>query len=106
MVFYGSDYLLGLSAFSVEAFAVRDRLWAKNDARAIAVNEVLQYLGQLAFRAPTPAYKHSAAQFLKLRGRIDSNLPHPQNPRRPDCDVQLLQDMSERLDRTLDALTV
>jgi hypothetical protein len=95
-----------LSAFSVEAFAVRDRLWAKNDARPIALNDVLQYLGQLAFRAPTPAYKHSAAQFLKLRGRIATDRPHPQNPRRPESDVQLLRDISERLDRTLAALTV
>jgi dihydrodipicolinate synthase/N-acetylneuraminate lyase len=105
MVFYGSDYLLGLSAFSVEAFAARDRLWEKNDARAIAVNDLLQYLGQLAFRAPVPAYKHSAAQFLKLRGRISSDRPHPRNPRRPDSDLQLLSDISERLDRTMDDLT-
>jgi dihydrodipicolinate synthase/N-acetylneuraminate lyase len=105
MVFYGSDYLLGLSAFSVEAFAARDRLWTKNDARAIAVNDLLQYLGQLAFRAPVPAYKHSAAQFLKLRGRISSDRPHPRNLRRPDSDVPLLVDISERLDRTLDGLT-
>src|SRR5205823_5705149 len=70
MVFYGSDYLLGLSAFAVEAFAARDRLWMQCDGRAIAVNDLLQYLGQVAFRAPVPAYKHSAAQFLHLRGRI------------------------------------
>ncbi|MEL7207412.1 MAG: dihydrodipicolinate synthase family protein, partial [Actinomycetota bacterium] len=29
MVMYGSDYLLGLSAFAPEAFATRDRLWAQ-----------------------------------------------------------------------------
>jgi dihydrodipicolinate synthase/N-acetylneuraminate lyase len=92
MVFFGSDYLLGLSAFSVEAFAARDRLWAKSDARAIAVNDLLQYLGQLAFRAPVPAHKHSAAQFLKLRGRIATDRQHPRSPQRPDSDVQLLQD--------------
>src|SRR5690348_15067621 len=56
MVFYGSDYLLGLSAFAPDAFACRDRLWAAGDSRAVGLNDLLQYLGQLAFRAPVPAY--------------------------------------------------
>src|SRR5262245_15148496 len=68
MVIYGSDYLLGLSAFAPEAFALRDRLWAAGDPRFFDLNDVLQYLGAFAFRAPVPAYKHSAAQFLSLRG--------------------------------------
>jgi dihydrodipicolinate synthase/N-acetylneuraminate lyase len=89
MVFYGSDYLLGLSTFHVEAFACRDRLWAAGDARAFSVNDVLQYLGQLAFRTPVPAYKHSAAQFLHLRGLIASDRPHPKSPTRPASDVPL-----------------
>jgi dihydrodipicolinate synthase/N-acetylneuraminate lyase len=105
MVFYGSDYLLGLSAFCVEAFAARDRLWAENDARAIGVNDLLQYLGQIAFRAPVPAYKHSAAQFLKLRGRIASDRPHPLGLRRTDADLPLLQDVADRLDRALSGLS-
>lgn len=98
MVFYGSDYLLGLSAFSVEGFAARDRLWAAGDARAFAVNDLLQYLGALAFRAPVPAYKHSAAQFLRLRGAIPSDRPHPRAGRRPDSDLPLLQDIANRLE--------
>lgn len=102
MAFYGSDYLLGLSAFAVDAFALRDRLWARNDgAAAVALNDLLQYLGQLAFRAPVPAYKHSAAQFLKLRGRIATDRPHPRSPRRPDSDVALLQDICDRLEEEL-----
>src|SRR4029453_12415575 len=105
MVFYGSDYLLGLSAFSVEAFAARDRLWAENDTRAIAINDLLQYLGQLAFRAPVPAYKHSAAQFLKLGRRIATDRPHPRSPRRPDNDIPLLRDIADRLDQALAGLT-
>jgi dihydrodipicolinate synthase/N-acetylneuraminate lyase len=104
MVFYGSDYLLGLSAFAVEAFAARDRLWAADDARAIAVNDLLQYLGQIAFRSPVPAYKHSAAQFLKLRGRIATDRSHPRSPRRPESDVELLQEIAGRLERTIDGL--
>jgi dihydrodipicolinate synthase/N-acetylneuraminate lyase len=105
MVFYGSDYLLGLSAFAVDAFAVRDRLWAQNDSSAVQLNDLLQYLGQLAFRSPVPAYKHSAAQFLNLRGFIATNRPHPRSPRRPDSDIALLQDIRERLDAELTALS-
>jgi dihydrodipicolinate synthase/N-acetylneuraminate lyase len=101
MVFYGSDYLLGLSAFAVEAFALRDRYWEAGDRRAFALNDVLQYLGHLAFRAPVPAYKHSAAQFLKLRGVIASDRPHPKGGTRPDADIALLADIRDRLDRAL-----
>ena len=97
MAFYGSDYLLGLSAFSVEGFAARDRLWRESDARALVVNDVLQYLGQVAFRPPVPAYRHSVAQFLKLRGAIDTDRPHPRSPRRPAADESLLQDIADRL---------
>jgi dihydrodipicolinate synthase/N-acetylneuraminate lyase len=101
MVFYGSDYLLGLSSFHVEAFAARDRLWAAGDPRAISLNDLLQYLGMLTFRAPVPAYKHSAAQFLHLRGRIATNRPHPYSPRRPESDLPLLDDLRLRIDAEL-----
>ena len=101
MAFYGSDYLLGLSAFHVEAFAARDRLWAASDPRAFALNDVLQYLGWLAFRDPVPAYKHSAAQFLHARGRIATDRPHPRTPRRPDSDATLLAEISGRIDALL-----
>ena len=70
MIMWGSDYLLGLSSFAPEAFGLRDRLWAAGDARFYALNDVLQYLGAFGFRAPVPAYRHSAAQFLQLRGQI------------------------------------
>jgi len=101
MVFYGSDYLLGLSAFAPEAFALRDRLWAAGDPRAFGVNDTLQYLGQIAFRPPVPAYKHTAAQFLHMRGRIATDRPHPKSPRRPDSDRALLEDIRDRVDRAL-----
>jgi len=101
MVFYGSDYLLGLSAFAVEAFAERDRRWAADDARAWSLNDTLQYLGHLAFREPVPAYKHSAAQFLKLRGLIPTDRPHPRSPRRPDSDVALLIEIKKQLDASI-----
>lgn len=104
MAFYGSDYLLGLSAFWPEAFAARDRLWAASDARAVALNDLLQYLGFLAFREPVPAYKHSAAQFLSLRGVIASDSVHPLAPRRAETDVALLRDVAARIGRFLESL--
>jgi dihydrodipicolinate synthase/N-acetylneuraminate lyase len=101
MAFYGSDYLLGLATFAVEAFAARDRSWAAGDARAVSLNDLLQYLGNLAFRPPVPAYRHSAAQFLSLRGEIRTDRPHPQCPRRPESDRALLDDIRARLEAEL-----
>jgi dihydrodipicolinate synthase/N-acetylneuraminate lyase len=98
LVMWGSDYLLGLSAFHVEAFAARDRLWAAGDPRFHELNDWLQYLGMFAFRAPVPAYKHTCAQFLHLRGLIASPEPHPRSARRPDSDVAILEPIACRLD--------
>jgi len=97
MVFYGSDYLLGLSAFWPEAFAERDRLWREGDSRAVTLNDLLQYLGFLAFRPPVPAYKHTAAQFLHLRGLLPTDLIHPKSPTRPASDVAILRDIADRI---------
>lgn len=101
MVLDGSDYLLGLSAFSVEGFAARDRLWTAGDLSGHRINDLLQYLGQFAFRPPVPAYRHSAAQFLHLRGAIPSSETHPRADRRPASDLPILADISARLDRAL-----
>ncbi len=98
LVMWGSDYLLGLSAFHVDAFGARDRLWADDDGRFYEMNDWLQYLGMIAFRGPVPAYKHSCAQFLYLRGLIASPEPHPRNPRRPDSDLALLEPILRKLD--------
>jgi len=70
MIEYGSDYLLGLASFAPEKFAERDRLWESGDPGYYALSDALQYLGNVAFRDPVPAYKHSAAVFLHLTGRI------------------------------------
>ena len=37
MVMYGSDYLLGLSAFAPDAFARRDAMWAAGDPAFLSV---------------------------------------------------------------------
>ena len=97
MVMYGSDYLLGLSTFAPDLFAKRDAMWEAGDPGFYELNDLLQYLGFFAFRPTVPAYKHSAAQFLKLRGWINSDAPHPDGDRRPESDVAVLHDMAERL---------
>lgn len=98
MVMYGSDYLLGLSTFAPDEFALRDRYWEQGDPRFYELNDLLQYLGFFAFRAPVPAYKHSAAQFLALRGKIAHGLRHPLSPGRPESDVEILADIARRLE--------
>ena len=97
MIEYGSDYLLGLATFAPEQFAERDRLWESGDPAYYTLSDALQYLGNVAFRAPVPAYKHSAAVFLHLAGRISSNLTHPTSPRRPEWEAELLRDCARRL---------
>ncbi|MCY4146126.1 MAG: dihydrodipicolinate synthase family protein [Chloroflexi bacterium] len=97
MVMYGSDYLLGLSTFAPDLFARRDHLWLNGDASFYALNDLLQYLGFLAFRPPVPAYKHSAAQFLALRGWLGSDATHANSPRRPQSDIAILRDIAGRL---------
>jgi hypothetical protein len=97
MVMYGSDYLLGLSTFAPDLFAARDRMWVAGDPGFYELNDVLQYLGFFAFRNPVPAYKHSAAMFLKLRGWIGCDATHPQSPHRPDADREVLAELLGRL---------
>jgi len=97
MVQYGSDYLLGLSTFAPDLFAKRDAYWAAGDPAFYELNDQLQYLGYFTFRSPSPAYKHSAAQFLHLRGWTKTNLTHPQSPTRPDSDIEVLRELGQRL---------
>jgi dihydrodipicolinate synthase/N-acetylneuraminate lyase len=97
MIMYGSDYLLGLSTFAPDAFARRDALWAAGNPTFYELNDLLQYLGFFTFRPPVPAYKHSAAQFLKLRGWINCEDTHPKSPQRPASDRDVLRDILARL---------
>ncbi|MBN9523186.1 dihydrodipicolinate synthase family protein [bacterium] len=97
MVAYGSDYLLGLSTFAPDLFAKRDRYWKDGDPRFHGLNDVLQYLGFFAFRSPVPAYKHSAAMFLKLRGWIACDDTHPRSATRPESDREVLKGIAEML---------
>jgi dihydrodipicolinate synthase/N-acetylneuraminate lyase len=97
MIEYGSDYLLGLATFAPEKFGERDRLWEEGDSDYYTLTDALQYMGNVAFREPVPAYKHSAAVFLHLIGRISSDRTHPNNPQRPSWEVEMLADCARRL---------
>jgi hypothetical protein len=97
MVMYGSDYLLGLSTFAPDLFAERDRRWADGDPAFFELNDGLQHLGNVAFRAPVPAYRHDAALFLQLRGWIGSDATPAGAPRRPGWERDLLTDAAARL---------
>lgn len=95
MVMFGSDYLLGLSTFDPEAFALRDQWWKDNDPRFFQLNDALQALGAVAFRDPVPAYKHSAAVYLELTGRMTAPEVHPACPRRPAWEKDILRPLAE-----------
>ncbi len=97
MVMYGSDYLLGLSTFAPDVFALRDRMWADGDPAFFELNDLLQYLGQFAFRAPVPSYRHDAAMCLELRGWASSDATPPGVPRRPVSDREVLAEIVQRL---------
>src|SRR5450432_4868985 len=97
MIEYGSDYLLGLATFAPEKFAERDRLWESGDPAYYALSDALQYLGNVAFRESVPAYKHSAAVFLHMQGRIRSDLSHPHSAQRPAWELEILRDCARRL---------
>lgn len=97
MVIYGSDYLLGLSTMAPDLFALRDKYWEQGDPEFFHLNDWLQYLGFFTFRPPVPAYKHSAAHFLKLRGWIESDRTFPGSPTRPDADREVLETLLENV---------
>ena len=99
MVIYGSDYLLGLSTMAPDLFAKRDQMWELGDPEFFHLNDWLQYLGFFTFRPPVPAYKHSAAHFLKLREWIESDLTYPGSPERPDSDRAVLATLLDALQK-------
>jgi len=103
MVRYGSDWLLGLSTAWPEAFARRDAWWAAGDARFDELDDALQALGDFAFRDPLPAYKHSMAQALHLRGLVAGDETHPESPRRPATDREIIATILARIAAAMEA---
>ena len=57
----------------------------------------LQHLGNVAFRPPVPAYRHSAAVFLRLRGWIDGDATPNGVPRRDADEAERLRECGQRL---------
>ncbi len=102
MVAYGSDYLLGLATFAPDRFAARDRLLAQGKIGFLKLNDALQHLGNVAFRSPIAAYKHAAAQFLHLCGRLPGDGVHPKALRRPGSERLMLLDCALRLELVQD----
>jgi hypothetical protein len=103
MVCYGSDYLLGLATFDIAAFAQRDAWWASSDPRFYALNDALQAVGAVAFREPVPAYKDSAATYLRVTGALPDPHPHPSCPRRGPSEAELLAVLGARVDEAMRA---
>ncbi len=98
MIEYGSDYLLGLAAFSPSKFAERDRLWAKLGTQATSPSRTdCNCWAMSRFARPVPAYKHSAAIFLHLLGKIPTAKTHPHSPRRPAWEEEIMRDCARRL---------
>lgn len=97
MVMYGSDYLLGLSTFAPDCFALRDRMWEAGDTSFYELNDLLQFLGEFTFRDPVPGYKANAAQFLWLQGWTASPETAAGSPQRPESDVEVLRGILSRL---------
>ena len=77
-------------------------MWAAGDSRFYEMNDLLQRLGAFTFRSPTPAYKHSAAMFLKIRGMINHNMTHPDAPKRPHTDLEILESIASELQDVLE----
>ena len=103
MVRSGSDWLLGLSTAAPAAFARRDAWLLAGDLRAHELDDALQALGSFTFRTPVPAYKHSMAQVLRLRGWIRCDAPFPGSPCRPDSDREILATILARIDEAVGA---
>jgi hypothetical protein len=77
----------------------RDRAWAEGNPIYYELRDMIQYLGWIGFRDPIPAYKHSAAIFLKLTGGLDCDEPHPRAARRESEDRILLADAARHLQK-------
>ena len=78
-------------------------MWESGDPEFFELNDLLQYLGTFAFRPNVPAYKHSAAMFLKMRGQISTDLTHPQSPKRPGSDLLVLENILVDLEKRMEA---
>jgi len=87
MIEYGSDYLLGLATFRPRSSPSEIDFGLKATRAYYGLSDALQHLGNVAFRAPVPAYKHSAAVFLHLPDVFLLRSRHSRNNRRPEWEA-------------------
>jgi len=66
MIEYGSDYFAGAGHVCSGKVCGAGPAVGRGRSGYYALSDALQYLGNVAFREPVPAYKHSAAVFLQL----------------------------------------
>ena len=72
--------------------------------RALELDDALQALGALAFRAPVPAYRHDAALVWRRRGWALTAGVHPSSPTRPSGEDDVLATLLKRLDEAMAAV--
>ena len=101
MVTYGSDYLLATAGCAPEAFAARDRAWRQGAPVGFEVNDALQALAALLYRAPIDGARHGALQWLRARGLVDHASPAPGVELRPESDQALYHEIHTRLESLL-----
>jgi hypothetical protein len=104
MVAYGSDYLLATSGCAPRAFAARDRAWRQGAPVGFELNDALQALSSLLYRAPIDGARHGAVQWLQARGVVGHDAsPPPGIGLRPESDLALYREIHTRLETLLNS---
>ncbi len=101
MVAYGSDYLLATAGCAPEAFGARDRAWRQGAPVGFELNDALQALATLLYRAPIDGARHGALQWLQARGLVGPASPASGVELRPESDLALYREIHARLDSLL-----
>lgn len=96
-VIFGADHALDLAAAVPDALADRDEAWAREDPGVVERHDALQALSSLVFRPDVAGARHALARTLMLRGWLPHDRVHPDLPRRPQSDDDLLLPALERL---------
>ncbi len=96
-IMFGADHAAALAAAVPDAFTARDDAWEAEDVDALERHDALQALASLVHRAPAAGARHALARILFLRGWLPHDRVHPDLPRRPLGDDDLLVPALERL---------
>jgi hypothetical protein len=96
-IMYGADHAQDLAAAVPDALADRDEVWASEDPGFVERHDALQALATIVFRPPVAASRHALARVAHLRGWLAHDGVHPDLPRRPASDDELLLPALDRL---------